>query len=372
MKVFISSVRRGLELERDALPGLILALGHTPKRFEDFGAQAMPSREACLHGVDASEAYLLLLGPYYGHVFPDTGQSATHDEWVAAVGKGIPRLVLRKAGVDFEPEQEQFANLVGDYGHGVFYAGFTDVADLQMKVVQALRGLESQPSTLTFSRLRAPVEMRWLEDSNNQGRGSASAPWLELHIAALTSEPRSARQLRELPGHLVSSLRNAGALPLTAGVDPLLEDGAVVVLLPQSEDRQWNQPRDGALVGVRVDAVGQVSLWWTLPSDGLGSILDQQVLTALIARGLRLVAALRVLPEGDSAIGIGLGGGTSLVSEGKVTGVARGSAAMSLSGSQPVRVPPDEAVSAAAFDRGADEVARSLVQALIETFRKRR
>lgn len=30
MRVFVSSVRRGLEKERDALKGLILALGHEP------------------------------------------------------------------------------------------------------------------------------------------------------------------------------------------------------------------------------------------------------------------------------------------------------------------------------------------------------
>lgn len=372
MKVFISSVRRGLEAERDALPGLIMALSHDPKRFEDFGAQATPSREACLRGVGASDAYLLLLGPHYGHVFPETGQSATHDEWVAAVTKGIPRLVFRKKDVDFEPEQQQFAKLVGDYGHGAFYAEFTDVADLQTKVVQALRGLESKPSALTFSPLRAPVEVRWREDRSNQGLSSTSVPWLELHVVPLNAEPRSARQLRELPGHLVASLRTAGLLPLTAGADPLIEDDAAVVQLPQPEDRRWNEPRDGVLAGVRVEAAGQVSLWWALPSDGLGSILDQELLVTTVARGLRLIAVLRVLPDTDAAIGIGLGGSMSMVSEGKVTGVARGAASMPLSGTQPVRVPPDEAVSAAAFDRGADEVARSLVLSLLDAFRKRR
>ena len=38
MKLFISSVRAGLEQERDNLPGLVGALGHEPKRFEDFTA----------------------------------------------------------------------------------------------------------------------------------------------------------------------------------------------------------------------------------------------------------------------------------------------------------------------------------------------
>ncbi|MHD0307429.1 DUF4062 domain-containing protein [Rhodococcus erythropolis] len=63
MRVFVSSVRRGLEEERDALPGLITAIGHTPIRFEDFGATDLPSREACLTGVGNAELYLLILGP---------------------------------------------------------------------------------------------------------------------------------------------------------------------------------------------------------------------------------------------------------------------------------------------------------------------
>lgn len=42
MKVFISSVRRGLEVERDSLPGLIQATGHVPRRFEDYTAMAVP------------------------------------------------------------------------------------------------------------------------------------------------------------------------------------------------------------------------------------------------------------------------------------------------------------------------------------------
>jgi len=371
MKVFISSVRTGLEAERDSLPGLIMALGHEPKRFEDFGAQAMPSREACLRGVNDSDVYLLLFGPNYGHVFPETGQSATHDEWTAAVTKGMPRLVFRKVGVEFEPEQEKFAKLVGDYGHGVFYAEFTDAADLQAKVVQALRSLEGQPSTLSFSPLSHPVEVTWREEGSSQGWNAALAPWLELHVVPLNAERRSARQLRELPDHLVTALRAAGALPVAAGAEPAVDDGAVVIELPQQQ-RRWDEVHDCSLAGVRIAADGQFSLWWSLPGDRLGAILDADELVATVARGLRLVGALKVLPDGDSAIAIGLGGSLMTISEGRVTGTPRGSASMSTSGSGPVRVPPDEAVSGAAFDRGAEEVARSLVQSLLEAFRTRR
>lgn len=102
MKVFISSVRRGLEQERDAMPGLILALGHVPLRFEDFTAQPNPSREVCLRGVAESDVYVLLLGPHYGTVFPETDMSPTHEEHAAALTGGLPRLIFRKDGVDFD------------------------------------------------------------------------------------------------------------------------------------------------------------------------------------------------------------------------------------------------------------------------------
>ena len=42
MRIFVSSVRVGLEQERDSLRGLILALGHEPVLFEDFTAQPVP------------------------------------------------------------------------------------------------------------------------------------------------------------------------------------------------------------------------------------------------------------------------------------------------------------------------------------------
>jgi len=137
-KVFISSVRRGLERERDALPGLIRAIGMEPVRFEDYSAQATPSRQACLDGINASDICLILLGANYGHRFPDTGQSPTHDEWVAAKTKAMPIIAFKKRGPE-EPDKEALAREIGNYGTGVFYNEFDDADDLQAKVVAALR-----------------------------------------------------------------------------------------------------------------------------------------------------------------------------------------------------------------------------------------
>ena len=114
VKVFISSVRRGLEEERGSLRGLIAAVGHTPLAFEDFTTQPVPPRQACLDGVAAADAYLLLVGPNYGHRFDDTNQSPTHDEWVAATA-GIPRLVFLKEGVDLDDDQQEIYRSVSSY-----------------------------------------------------------------------------------------------------------------------------------------------------------------------------------------------------------------------------------------------------------------
>ncbi|MFD0456174.1 DUF4062 domain-containing protein [Streptomyces violaceoruber] len=146
MRIFISSARKGLEEERDALDGLVRALGHTPVRFEDFSAQTTPSRETCLKALSTADACLFLLGPNYGHVFPETGQSATHDEWVAAQQAGMPRLVYRKLDVTFEPSQHEFVRVVEAYATGVFRDSFRTAADLLPKVAGKIRELESGPS----------------------------------------------------------------------------------------------------------------------------------------------------------------------------------------------------------------------------------
>ena len=65
--------------------------------------------------------YLLLLGPEYGYTFPETGQSATHDEWQAAKRAGMPIHVFRNTGSEFEAAQEAFAQEAGRYGSGRFW-----------------------------------------------------------------------------------------------------------------------------------------------------------------------------------------------------------------------------------------------------------
>jgi hypothetical protein len=141
MKVFVSSVRRGLEEERDALPALITALGFEPLNFEKFGAQPWSSREACVRAVGQADVYVLLIGPAYGEPIPDTGLSPTHEEYNAARAKGIPVLVFRKEGVALEDDQAQFVSQVESYPTGLLRETFSSPIDLLTKVAAALRAL---------------------------------------------------------------------------------------------------------------------------------------------------------------------------------------------------------------------------------------
>ncbi|WP_433008372.1 DUF4062 domain-containing protein [Kribbella sp. CA-294648] len=382
MRVFISSVRRGLESERDALPGLLIATGFEPARFEDFGALPTPSREACVRGVQASDVYLLLLGPAYGDPLPETGQSPTEDEWVAAITKGMPKLVFRKAGIDAttEPRQRTFIEKVGDYASGIFYATFSDTTDLQRKVVEALRRLAAAPSPLTYETLphdqtptfswrddwRKPQDTTWSGQSSGLGM-------VELHIVPLDGGGRPGRIMRAISDTLVTRLREFGALSTHQGVEPRTSNTEAVIELPPP-------PRGGSgigtthpaqLRGVRLVAAGQLSVWWTLPGDSMAAILDPDELVTTTAFHLRLAGALGVLDGGRFAIAIGLSGG-NMITEGKVTGVARSSVSYAMNSDEHVHVVPDETVSAAAFDLGADEVARNLVGALIQEFHGRR
>jgi hypothetical protein len=366
VEIFVSSVRRGLEEEREALPGLISAIGHTPVRFEDFTAQPLPSREACLAGVAAADTYLLILGLTYGHRFDDTGQSPTHDEWVAATAAGMPRLVYRKAGVEFEANQEEFARSIGDYTSGVFYDSFTTTAELLTKVAAKVRELDQAGNPLTFSPLTEPVTISWRADFDERlQRGhSSSQPALELHVMPIGAPARSSRVMADLANSLPNRVRESGLVAASEGLPTTRPDGAVVVSIA-SQRTGWNEPREPQLLGVRLGVDGQMSVWASLPGDGMGSILDPTRLPEQIAGLLRLVGSLRVINQQQVAIAIGIDP-AMMLSTGRVEQLPRQSATMLSTNDRPVRVAPDEPVTLAALDAGALEVGRSLSRALLD------
>lgn len=371
MKVFVSSVRRGLEEERDALPGLVTAIGHSPIRFEDFSAQPLPSREACLAGIAAADVYLLILGPNYGHRFGDTGQSPTHEEWTAATAAGIPRLVYRKSGVVFDSDQEEFARRIGDYPSGVFYDTFATTAELLTKVAAKLREVEQSATPLTFSPIRQPVDVTWRSDFDDGPQLQSTTPTaLELHVVPIDAQTHSARIMSDLAQVIPSRVRESGMIDASVALTTTRPRGAVVVDVPRRPDR-WNSPREPQLLGVRFDSGGQASAWATLPGDSMGSVLDPTALPDQVADLLRLIGMLRVIEASQIAIGIGVDS-PIMVTVDSVGRLPRQSASGMSMSDRPVRIAPDELVTIAALDVGALEVARGLSRELLERFQPRR
>jgi hypothetical protein len=159
VKVFISSVGRGLERERDYLPGFLRAIGQEPVFFEGFPAQRRPSREAVLRAVEEADVYLLL-GGLYGEPTSDTGQAATEEEFIVAKRRGMPIFVFRKRGVEPDDLQREFIKRVGEYQQGRFWKEFSDNGELATAVVEALRDLVAEAAPLQWEPVE-PVPVTW-------------------------------------------------------------------------------------------------------------------------------------------------------------------------------------------------------------------
>ncbi|MGW5331538.1 DUF4062 domain-containing protein [Streptomyces bauhiniae] len=366
MRIFISSVRKGLEEERNALPGIVRAMGHTPVLFEDFSAQTTPSRQACLAALDSADVCIFLLGPSYGHVFPETGQSATHDEWVVAQTAGKPRWVYRKLGVTFEDVQQDFARTVEAYATGVFRDSFHDTAELMTKVVGKIKELESDRSPLSFAPLPQPIPLRWSLDQAGV-KGGATLPLLELHAFPMGFAGYSARELEELGNSLADRVRRSGAVKNDVALTSSSSQEDATVNIPIGRPRTWNTPQPGELMEVRLHKSGQVSLRATLPRDSMGSILDQDALPQQVTSLLRFNGALDLIQRERIIVAIG-------VSDPNLTQIdrfnphqSRTHAALSAySRSFTLQTEPDESISLAALDTGAEEVAGVLSRALIK------
>ena len=369
MKVFISSVRTGLEIERDALPGLIRAIGHEPIRFEDFTAQPIPSREACLRGVDAADVYILLLGSAYGATFPETGKSATHEEYVAATTKGIPRLVFRKNNVDADTDRTAFITEVETYSTGLFRGSFDDAVDLQSKVVTALNALPG--GALTWTPLEEPPDMTWMDDWDDP---PAPTSWgtIEVHAVPVPPVRRTRREIDLLPDHIAGRLRTLGIVassePIHSGVGP----DAAWATIQRPQGRDWHDADPGGLLGCRVAATGQLSIWDALPSDSMGALLDENDLIERVAGSLRVLGGIDRVGGAQYGIGVAINTVTMTVI-GDLRDLGRRSSVSGfVTGERSIRCPPDETVTDTAFGPGATEAATPVVRALLADFARQR
>lgn len=316
MKVFISSVRYLLKEERNALPPFLEVMGHRGLRFEDFSASDMSSREACLAGVAAADVYALLLGPKYGDPYPDTGLSPTHEEFVAARNRGIPILVFAKnTDEDDEPAQAAFKKEVGHYVNGRFWNFFGDPMSLNLAVGRALNDLKLPTAAFRLLPVAAAPTVRWLDASAGLRPQEVSAPVLELHLVPVApAGPASARALASAASALADDARRTGFVP---NHDPLqtgsTNDRAWAVRPPETARLRTGSgmgSSEEAWRGVSVAADGSATAWLSLPTDFLGTLVDQaslrrhaQALLSVavphVGEGDEIAVAFRLVPAGS-------------------------------------------------------------------------
>jgi hypothetical protein len=363
MVIFVSSVRRGLADERDAVAAIIAALGHRPSRFEDFTALPVPPRKACLDAVAGADAYLLLLGEHYGERTPDTGVAPTEEEFNAAVTKGLPIVVMRKAAVVMDADQAAFADRVENYATGRFRGIFSSTTDLLPKVTAAIRSLEEAPSRVALEQLDQALQVPWLGELGGSlpGTGGRSTT-LEVHLIPVGGSRLPASALEEgrqkLPGLGRSTGLFSDDQALTVGADTEFVWVAA-------------QGQPGLPSGVRLSRSGIASIWRKLRSDNLGTIISADSLTADIAELVRMGAA--VLRSQSSVavtaaldpVGMAVEGDTREL--GRRTTASISSFAMSGGGS--LRLAAEVAVPAAELRRVATDVARELAVRLLQAFR---
>jgi hypothetical protein len=140
VRVFVSSVIRGMELDRAAAAEAAETLRCTLLRSEDFGARPESSQVACLSAVREADAVILLLGSRYGTA-QDSGLSATHEEYLEARER-CQVLAFVQVTNDRDEAQHAFVSEVESWAGGVATERFHDPADLRTKVTRALHDLQ--------------------------------------------------------------------------------------------------------------------------------------------------------------------------------------------------------------------------------------
>ena len=169
---------------------------------------------------------------------------------------------------------------------------------------------------------------------------------------------------------LPARVRSGGLVSATEALGANHAEGAIQLDAPPPPSGNWNSTTTGSLETVRVLKNGQTAVVFRLPGDQMGAIFDAQDATARVASALRLVGQIDRTGASKVAVGIGLTS-SSMISIGVAGQTGRNSS--SLAGdSGPAHIEPDESISRAALDRGADEVAATLVRSLLRSFQKQR
>ena len=276
MKVFISSLVRGLEPDRDAVDSAAQLLGHEVKRSEDFAASPDTPQRACLAGVRWSDVVVLVLGPRYGDRQP-SGLSATHEEYREARQEQRDVLAFLQRDIELEPDQRAFVDEVRGWEGGVLSGGFATPEELEAAVTRALHDLELARQIAPLDEAEVAARAVDLVPDRRGSYGAslciavAGGPRRQVIRPAEMEDPELHRDL-----HREALLGEHAAFDTTEGVRTRIEGST----LRLEQDH----------ASLLVDALGSVCLVrsaFDREVSGLPVIIEED-LSDRIAHGLRL------------------------------------------------------------------------------------
>lgn len=230
----------------------------------------------------------------------------------------------------------------------------------------AFPGHESNPQTestspaaptLAWTPVSSQIPVQWRHDLQGVRReGGASA--LELHLVPVHAQNLQVRMLSALKEDLVTIGRQFGLFTPEEGVDSL---SSASVSYCQSQ-----RPPHNSGSGLLVTRTGQRGVWFTLPHDALGSILDFADIKPRIDNLVKLLGGLDIRLANEYGFALRVAPCVMLdVGQASVIG-ARSSSSLPFAMSQPdgFSVLPTDTVDASLIVPNSADIADELVARL--------
>lgn len=215
-----------------------------------------------------------------------------------------------------------------------------------------------------------PVDLNRIDTWGHRTTGS---PVTVVHLVPIPQAAFSQRRLSGIKDVAADAMRPL----LTPFAEIRPNDYGDVVTIEAASTRlpPHTDVTQSELAGCRIARAGQVSLWCTLPRDGMGAVLDQDDLTSSLTGaltvGAAVLSALGTGREQQVVIAAELAN-TTLLTDGELADLGRRSSArMRGYTGQPIRLNPDESVALAALgDSTVKRLAATVAQVLASEWQR--
>jgi hypothetical protein len=223
--------------------------------------------------------------------------------------------------------------------------------------------LEGSTDTVDFAPLTDAVELHWLGE---RSRNTVTSATLCVHINRVPGAPISSRLLADAADRLATFLRSSSSVAQQSALTTTDEANAVRVEVQQVR-RGFREPETGSVAGVRLDRSGQLSVWFPLPADSMGAVLDRDHLAHSIALSIRIAADLW---HGTPQLAFGFElASVTMITTGKLADLGHRSSA-SLSGAMrsDLRIAPDEVARSSDFVRDQAKISNTLAAVVLRSW----